>query len=109
MNRFFTTMILMFAFGAGHALATPNLPDYYPTDYEQLGTLNGVNTQDRFIVINDMTSPIARDLKVHTLTTRFGNVGNLHPGMRVGVTTGEAGSRRIVTDVWVLPAGYVSE
>lgn len=110
MSKFFSAMSLALILGAGYAAASPGLPEYYPDYYDQIGTLNGINTQDKFIVINDMTNPIAIDLKVHTPTTRFGTLRSLRPGMRVGTTTiGETGQRRVVTDIWVLPADYSPE
>lgn len=109
MNRFFLTTILALVLGTGYAVAAPGLPEYYPEDFAQVGNLVGVNTQDNFIVVDDVSTLLASDLKVHTPATQFGTLRSLHPGMKVGITLREGASRRTVSDVWVLPAGYKPE
>lgn len=106
MNRFFAAMILALALGTGYAETARGLPEYYPEYFDQWGTLNGVNTQDDFIVIDDISTPLASDLKIHTPATQFGTLHSLRQGMKVGITFRSGASRRMVSDIWVLPAGY---
>ncbi len=93
-------------------LASPafsaSLPDYYPERFDRIGTLDDIDLDRRVMIINDVTIPIAIDLRVHNLNTRFSTARSLVPGMNVGFgTTGSRGLSGAVSDLWVLPADYV--
>lgn len=93
---------------AGPAAAAA-LPDYYPAQFDRTGVIDNVDLDNGAIAVDDVTVRIARDLRVYTPHTRFATARSLQPGMKIGFgTTGSRALGNAVSEIWVLPADFVS-
>lgn len=102
MKRVLTLLALAIPL-CGPALATDrNVPVYYPEEYERIGTFNGINPEDGFIVISDVAIPLGDSPRVYTPATQFETVRYLSAGMTIGIKPREHRSEP-VTEIWVMP------
>jgi hypothetical protein len=102
-----STGVLMLALSHAVAGAAGGVPDYYPNAFAQWGVITNIDAGAGRIVINDLTVPIAPDLKVYTPTTRHETQHVLRIGMRVAYGAGGARAPGTLTELWVLPADFI--
>jgi hypothetical protein len=100
--------VLALGLAASLPAMSGSLPDYYPAKFDRWGVIDALDLGNQIIVVNDAQIHVARDLQVHTLNTRFATARTLTRGMKIGFgTTGSRGLTGPVTEVWVLPVGYI--
>jgi hypothetical protein len=104
LKRFIPVAILALSLGqmAGPASAQDTLPEHYPESFEAIGTLNGINGSERFIVIDDRAIPFDPAMRVYTPSSRSGSPSQLKPGMRIGIKREHR--REPVKEIWVMPS-----
>ncbi len=105
--RLVRTALLAAALSLPAAAGASELPEYYPTGFRLVGTLQRIDTSRNLLVLDDIRLPYSPNFKVHTLNTEFGTIHNLRPGLRIGIklVPGRNG-RPMVSEVWVLPKDY---
>lgn len=85
--------------------AAAELPEFYPSDINHMGSLDRIDARDNAIVIGDIKFLLVNDLRVHTPDRSFATLQSLRPGTRVGVNFFSDGKGApLVTDIWVLPS-----
>lgn len=103
LKRFFPIAILALSLSqmSGPAVAQDALPEDYPESFEAVGTLDGINGQERFIVIDDRAIPFDPTVRVYTPSSRSQTLSQLKPGMRIGIKREHR--REPVKEIWVMP------
>ncbi len=97
--------VALLAFALGQAPAAVNaagaLPAHYPEEFEAIGTLDGINGQEQFIVIDDRAIPVDPSVRVHTPSSQFQTLSYLKPGMTIAIKREHR--RAAVQEIWVMP------
>jgi hypothetical protein len=85
-------------------LARDAFPRITPDRLEIQGTVNAVNLQDGFIVVDDWTYGISRNTRIHSRQAKAMSVDKLKVGTYIGFNAerGDSG-RRYVHEIWILP------
>ena len=85
-----------------------DLPEYYPSRFDRTGVLQEFDRRHNRLVINATAYGYGSGLRVHTLRAASVSVHSLKVGSDLGFTF-ELNRRgqRIITQIWVLPKGYV--
>ena len=82
-----------------------NLPKYYPENFQFEGVIDEINEKSRSLLVEDYVLRCESDVMVHTLKRPGEHFGVLRTGQKIGVRfQNPAAPKRIVTDIWVLPA-----
>lgn len=104
LKRFFPIAILALSFsqapGPAGAADTP-LPEHYPESFEAVGTLDGINGQERFIVMDDRAIPFDPSVRIHTPSGRSHALSELKPGTVIAIRREHRGEA--VKEIWVMP------
>lgn len=105
LKRFFPIAILALAMsqmpGPAGAADTP-LPEHFPESFEAVGTLDGINGQERFIVIDDRAIPFDPAVQIHTPSGGSQALSQLKPGTVIGIKREHR--REPVKEIWVMPS-----
>ncbi|OUS29266.1 hypothetical protein A9Q99_09140 [Gammaproteobacteria bacterium 45_16_T64] len=80
-----------------------SLPSNYPSNFHQKGILQGIDLNQRTLVIDG--APIKLDLNspVHLLDLYNAILQNLKPGTPVGYTMRVQNGNELITEIWELP------
>lgn len=111
MNRISQTIAtLLLTTGLLSAALAAELPAYYPKSFDNTGTINDLVTtpNQKSIVISDKRYVMAPSVVVHSPLVKTGGATLLKSGQNIGFTLSSAGASadRVVSEVWVFPAGY---
>jgi hypothetical protein len=103
LKKFFPVALLTLALGqaSGLAGAATNLPAHYPEDFEIIGTLDGINGAEKYIVIDDRAIPLDLSARVYTPSSQFQTLSHLKPGMVIAIKRDH--SREAIKEIWVMP------
>ena len=86
------------------ALARETFPRITPDRLEIQGTVNAVNLQDGFIVVDDWTYRISRNTRIHARQGKAMGVDKLKVGNYIGFNAERGNSgMRYVHEIWILP------
>ena len=77
------------------------LPAHYPDGFDIVGTLNGINSAEKYIVIDDRAIPLDLSARIYTPSSQFQTLSYLKPGMVIA--TNRTNSREVVKEIWVMP------
>ncbi len=91
------------------ALMAADLPSYYPSSFDKIGTVDVLPTAtSQAVVISDSTFNVSREVQVHTLSARNTTLSVLKIGQLIGVSIVGAGpgSKGQVAEIWTLPSDY---
>ena len=84
------------------------LPEFYPSTFENEGILQKVKDGGDTLVINATAYNIGDNAKVHALNNNFASINTLRKDMELGFIIKDAASKRkVITEIWILPNGYV--
>ena len=85
-----------------------NMPPYYPTYFEHSAVFTGIDKKKGEVLFGVLRMKYDQNMKVHLLTTEFGTVDQLQPGMPVAFSlhTGQLKNGQI-KQLWQLPAGTI--
>lgn len=85
-----------------------NLPQYYPDYFEHSAILTGIDRKRGEFVFGVLRVPYDQNIQVHLLTTEFGTVDQLLPGMSLAFSVHEGSfNKGLVKQVWQLPSGTI--
>ena len=90
-------------------LMAAELPSYYPSKFNQIGTVDVLPTASNpTVVISDSTLNLSREVQVHTLSSRNASLSALKIGQLIGVSIVGVGpgSKWQDTEIWMLPSDY---
>lgn len=96
-----TALALSLGHAPGAAGADTALPAYYPEQFEAVGTLDGINHQQGFIVIDDRAISVDQSARVYTPTSQSQTLSQLKPGMTIAINREHRGAP--VKEIWVIP------
>ncbi|MES9937404.1 MAG: hypothetical protein ABW153_13240 [Sedimenticola sp.] len=85
------------------------LPDYYPSGFDGLGTVQIVIAGKRMIEIDAARYLLGRGVKISTLAFQYATLSMIKPGMDVGYLISDEISNgyRVVKAIYELPSGSV--
>ena len=85
-----------------------NLPPYYPVYFEHSAVFTGIDKKKGEMLFGVLRVKYDQNVKVHLLTTEFGTVDQLQPGMPVAFSlhTGQLKNGQI-KQLWQLPANTI--
>ncbi len=87
-----------------------DLPSYYPESFQMKGVVNRVEVRRHYLVISGQKMSFDPNIKVHTLATEHASLYALRVGDPIGLNFLDGDRRqRILSEIWVLPPGSVSE
>lgn len=85
-----------------------NLPQYYPDYFEHSAVLTGIDRKKGEFVFGVLRVPYDQNIQVHLLTTEFGTLDQLLPGMSLAFSVHEGSfNKGLVKQVWQLPSGTI--
>ena len=108
-------LILLIGLSPMHASAEPSedvslltLPPYYPAYFEHSAVLTGIDKKKGEMLFGVLRVKYDQNIKVHLLTTEFGTVDHLQPGMSVAFSlhSGQLKNGQI-KQLWQLPANTI--
>ncbi|MGD2112776.1 MAG: hypothetical protein PVI50_05265 [Gammaproteobacteria bacterium] len=85
-------------------------PGHYPERFPHAGTVDGIDLQQRTLIVSDMQQPLSAVVRVHDRSGGMGSLLQLREGMEIGYRTQSAGTRDgPISEIWILPNGYIAE
>ncbi len=85
-----------------------NLPPYYPEYFENAAILTGVDRKNSRLIFGATHVPYDQNIQIQLLTTEFGTIDQLAPGMPIAFSTHSASyNNGKIKQVWQLPAGTI--
>ncbi len=85
-----------------------NLPQYYPDYFEHSAILTDIDRKKGEFVFGVLRVPYDQNIQVHLLTTEFGTLDQLLPGMPLAFSMHEGSfNKGLVKQVWQLPSGTI--
>ncbi len=86
-----------------------NLPQYYPSYFQHSAILTGIDKKNSEMIFGALHVKYDTNIQVHLLSTEFGTVDQLEPGMSVAFSVYDALNKKgSIKQLWQLPAGSVS-
>jgi hypothetical protein len=105
MHRLITWLLLCLLSAAVNAGRTPS---NYPESFPHAGTVDGIDLQERTLIISDTIQSLAAVVQVHDGSGSLGSLLQLRQGMEIGYRTMAAGRQRgPIAEIWILPNGYL--
>jgi hypothetical protein len=85
-------------------------PDHDPERFPDAGTVDGIDLQQRTLIVSDRQQPLAAVVRVHDRSGGMGSLLQLREGMEIGYRTRSTGTRGgPISEIWILPDGYIAE
>lgn len=101
----FTLLSTGTAFGRGDTVSSGNtLPEYYPASFQKTGLINGAGAGGS-LNISGLSYSLSPNVLIHTTMTEFSSRHDLASGKEVGFTVNSDANSRVITEIWILPAG----
>ena len=82
--------------------AANKLPEHYPDQFQNEGVLQDIKRGK--LIINATAYGHIDNVVVHTLKTNYGSLNNLHKDMEIAF---QILYGNIISEIWILPKGYV--
>ena len=98
---------LLLSLGINGAAWAAELPSYYPTSFDNIGTIDRIDIKTAEAVISDELFTLSMNIKVHSLVTEHSSVRGLKKKMKIGYTSKQSSNgSEMITELWVLPNDY---
>jgi hypothetical protein len=95
------------AFAGSYMLAEgTKLPAYYPSSFQEAGTIARLSNSS--MIISGMSYSLSMNVLIHSMSTEYSSRYELKTGKDAGFSFNtNANNKRIITEIWLLPAGSV--
>ena len=99
-------LIMILLLGLFAQATSAQLPEHYPDAFDTVGPVGGVHAKNSVLDIDDDPFYVAKTARVYKLNGQTGYWTDLKFGQTIGVSYVNDGRRKIITNIWLLPAGY---